>query len=68
MERKIMTIAALKKLLNHLERKYSSEHQVWLSSDEESNMILPMLAEPQLSVGSDKEEKRIVFYPTEQLP
>ena len=68
MERKIMTIAALKKLLNHLEQKYSGDYQIWLSSDEEGNMILPMLADPQLSIGSDNDEKRIVFYPTEQLP
>lgn len=55
MEQKIMTIAALKKLLNHLEQKYSSDHEIWLSSDEEGNMILPMLAAPQLSIGSDKD-------------
>ena len=68
MERKIMTIAVLKKLLNRLGQKYSGEHQVWLSSDDEGNMILPMLADPQLSIGNDNEGKRIVFYPTEQLP
>ena len=63
-----MAIAALQKLLNHLEQKYSGDYQIWLWSDEEGNQILPMLAAPKLIVGSDKEEKRIVFYPTEQLP
>jgi len=68
MERKIMTIKDLKEMLCILEQKYSGDHQIWLSSDEEGNSILPMFTDPQLSIGSDNDGKRIVFYPAEQLP
>ena len=63
-EQNVMTIASLKKLLDEFGNEIADDFQVWLSSDEEGNEYLPMFENPELCLAIDKEEKRIVFYPS----
>ena len=60
----IMTVASLKKLLEQLANELSDDYQIWLSSDEEGNEYLPMFKNTQLCLGIDKEEKKIIFFPS----
>ncbi|HBG27661.1 MAG: hypothetical protein A2Y10_10335 [Planctomycetes bacterium GWF2_41_51] len=60
----IMTISALKKLLIDFKDEITDDFQIWLSSDEEGNEYLPMLENPESCLAIDKDEKRIVFYPS----
>lgn len=59
----IMTVASLKKLLEKIGDKLGDDYQVWLSSDEEGNQ-LPMFENPQFSLAIDKDEKKVIFYPS----
>ena len=59
----IMNIAVLKKLLNEIGNKIGDDYQVWLSSDEEGNVFLPVSQKPEFCLGIDKDEKRIILYP-----
>lgn len=59
----IMNIAELKKLLSDIGNKVGDDYQVWLSSDEEGNEILPMSQNPEFCLAIDKETKRIIFFP-----
>ena len=60
----IMTIASLKKLLEQLGNELGDDYQIWLSSDEEGNQFLPMYENPQLCLGVEKEEKKIILFPS----
>jgi hypothetical protein len=60
---KAMTVVHLQQVLAILAKEVGNDFEVWLSSDEEGNEILPMLENQQFSLGVDKEQKRIVFYP-----
>ncbi len=45
-------------------RKDSGENcQIWLSSDEEGNNFSPMHKDANISIGVDKENKRVIFFP-----
>jgi len=60
----VMNIAGLKKLLNEIGNEVSDDYQVWLSSDEEGNGFLPMLENTEFCLAIDKDEKRIIFFPS----
>ena len=60
---KAMTIVYLQQVLAVLAKEVGSDFEIWLSSDEEGNEILPMLENQQFSLGVEKEQKRVVFYP-----
>lgn len=40
------------------------DFEIWLSSDEEGNEFLPMLANPELSLSIDVSRKKVVFFPS----
>ena len=61
---KAMTVVHLQQVLAVLTREAGSDFEVWLSCDEEGNEFLPMLKNQQFSLGVDKEQKRVVFYPS----
>ena len=63
-EQKIMTFASLKNLLKQIEHEVSDDYEIWLSSDEEGNQYLPMFEDTRLSLGIDKDGKKIVFFPS----
>ena len=60
---KAMTVVHLQQVLAVLAKEAGNGFEVWISCDEEGNEILPMLENQQFSLGVDKEQKRIVFYP-----
>ena len=60
---KAMTVVHLQQVLAVLAKEAGSDFEIWLSSDEEGNEILPMLENQQFSLGIEKEQKRVVFYP-----
>ena len=60
---KAMTVVHLQQVLAVLAKEVGSDFEIWLSSDEEGNEILPMLENQQFSLGVEKEQKRVVFYP-----
>ena len=60
----IMNLAAFKKLLRELGNEVSDDYQVWMSSDEEGNEFLPMLKNTEFCLAVDKDEKRIIFFPS----
>ena len=60
---KAMTVVYLQQVLAVLAKEVGNDFEIWLSSDEEGNEILPMLENQQFSLGVDKEQKRVVFYP-----
>jgi len=60
----IMNLAAFKKLLRELGNEVSDDYQVWMSSDEEGNEFLPMLKNTEFCLAVDKNEKRIIFFPS----
>lgn len=59
----VMNIKAFKKLLNQLGNEVGEDFQIWLSSDAEGNEFLPMSPNPELCLGMDKDEKRIILFP-----
>ena len=61
---KAMTIVHLQQVLAVLAKEVGNDFEIWISSDEEGNEILPMLKKEQFSLGVDKEQKRVVFYPS----
>ena len=60
----VMNIAELKKLLSEIENEIGDDYQVWLSSDEEGNEYLPMLENTEFCLAINKDEKRIIFFPS----
>ena len=60
----VMNIAKLKKLLNEIGNEISDDYQVWMSSDEEGNEFLSMLENTEFCLAIDKDEKRIIFFPS----
>jgi hypothetical protein len=60
----IMNIIALKKLLDEIGNEVSDDYQVWLSSDEEDNEFMPMLENTEFCLAIEKDEKRIIFFPS----
>jgi len=60
-EQNVMTIASLKKLLGQLGNELGDDYQILLSLDEEGNQFLPMYNNPQLCLGIEKEEKKMVI-------
>ena len=61
---KAMTVVHLQQILAVIAKEAGGDFEVWLSSDEEGNEFLPMLKNEQLSLGIDKEQKRVIFYPS----
>ena len=59
----IMKITDLKSLLSKLEEELDGSFEVWLSSDEEGNEILPMPQKPELSLSVEAEQNRVIFFP-----
>ena len=64
MAKTVMNIAKLKKLLNEIGNEISDDYQVWMSSGEEGNEFLPMLENTEFCLAIDKDEKRIIFFPS----
>ena len=64
MNQNIMTIADLKQLLAELAKELGNDFEVWLSSDEEGNEFLPMLKDTKLCLAIEKDERKIIFYPS----
>ena len=60
----IMKVTDLKSLLGDLEERLDGSFEVWLSSDEEGNEILPMPQKPELSLSVEAEQNRVIFFPT----
>ena len=59
----VMNIVGLKKLLSEIGNEVGDDYQVWLSSDEEGNEILPMSQNPELCLAIEPETKRIIIFP-----
>ena len=59
----VMKKADLKQLLTETGKEFSDDFEVWLSSDEEGNEILPMLEKVEFSLCEDKVRRRIIFFP-----
>jgi len=59
-----MNVGALKKLLNEIGSEICDDYHVWMSSDEEGNEFLPMLENTEFCLAIDKDEKRIIFFPS----
>ena len=60
----VMNVDGLKKLLSGIGNEVGDDYQIWLSSDEEGNQILPMYESTQLCLAIDKDAKRIIFFPS----
>ena len=60
----IMNLAVFKKLLNEIGNEISDDYQVWMSSNKEGNEFLPMLENTEFCLAIDKDEKRIIFFPS----
>jgi len=60
----VMNVAGLKKLLSGIGNGVGDDFQVWLSSDEEGNQILPMYENTRLCLEIESDEKRIIFFPS----
>jgi len=58
----VMTVGGLKALLAEFGVRDDSE--IWLSSDEEGNEILPMLADPQCSLAIEEYGKKVILFPS----
>jgi len=46
------------------EAEVHDDFEIWLSSDEEGNEFLPMPANPQLSLAIDREQRRVILFPS----
>ena len=62
-EQNVMNITELRKLLSELKNEVADDYQVWMSSDEEGNELLPMSQNPELCLAIDKDAKRIILFP-----
>ena len=60
----VMNVAALKRILKEIGNEGGDDYQVWLSSDEEGNEYLPMFENLELCLAIDKQEKKIIFFPS----
>jgi len=60
----IMTVASLKNLLDEFRNEIADDFQVWLSSDEEGNVFLPVFDNPRLCLAIEPQEKRIILFPS----
>jgi Rps23 Pro-64 3,4-dihydroxylase Tpa1-like proline 4-hydroxylase len=61
----IMTVADLQQVLAKLTKEIDDDFlEIWLSCDEEGNEFLPMLRNAKFSLSIDKDEKRIIFFPS----
>lgn len=58
----IMTVGRLKDIL--AEFNVQDDFEIWLSSDEEGNEVLPMLANPQWSLAIEEDGKRVTLFPS----
>jgi len=58
------TMTAVRLLDTLAEFGVQDDFEIWLSSDEEGNEFLPMLASPELSLAIDGDRKRVVFFPS----
>jgi hypothetical protein len=63
-ESKHKTMTAVNLLDALAESGVQDDFEIWLSSDEEGNEFLPMLANPELSLAIDKNSKRVVLFPS----
>jgi hypothetical protein len=59
---KVMTVGALKKFLAKF--KIQNDFEIWLSSDEEGNEILPMPANSKWCIATDRGAKKVTFFPS----
>jgi len=59
----IMKLGQLRQILSELSNEIDDNTEIWISCDEEGNEFLPMPANPDLSIGVDKNPVRIVFFP-----
>jgi hypothetical protein len=60
---RIMTVSRLQQVLAVIERERGKHFEVWLSSDEEGNLILPMAEDLRLSLEIDDEQKHVTLFP-----
>ena len=58
----IMTVGRFREILADF--KIQDDFELWLSSDEEGNEFLPMLANPQCSLAIEQDQKRITLFPS----
>jgi len=61
-DKTIMTVGRLKGLLAYFNAQ--DDFEVWLSSDEEGNDFLPMLANPKWSLAVEEDDKRVTLFPS----
>jgi len=40
------------------------DFEVWLSSDKEGNVILPVLADPECSLAIEGDAKKVILFPS----
>jgi hypothetical protein len=59
-----MNIGNLISTLTEISKEMGYNTEVWISSDEEGNEFLPMLSKEEIGVGIDKNNKRIIFFPS----
>jgi hypothetical protein len=59
-----MTLGGLRQILSELADEVGDNSEVWLSSDEEGNDFLPMLANQNMSISIDKDTRKVVFFPS----
>ena len=58
----IMTAVSL--LDNLAESGVRDDFEIWLSSDEEGNEILPVLADPKRSLAIEEDGKKVILFPS----
>jgi len=58
----IMTAVSL--LDNLAESGVRDDFEIWLSSDEEGNEILPVLADPKCSLAIEEDGKKVILFPS----
>ena len=59
-----MTLGCLRQILSELTVEVGDNSEMWLSSDEEGNDFSPMLANQNISIGIDKDTRRVIFFPS----
>lgn len=57
-----MTVGGLKALFAEFE--LHDDCEIWLSSDEEGNEFLPMLADPKCSLAIEEDGKKVILFPS----
>ena len=58
----LMTVGRFREILTDF--NIQDDFELWLSSDEEGNEFLPVLANPQCSLAIEEDEKRITLFPS----